>query len=306
MGLSADDFSAKVDGHLVPLLSADWIELPAGSATTASASSPVPRSVLLPGASVSRQVLPSEPTTGRLIVLFFQVDPNLSRITGWMRMWRRAVRFVMSCSPTDEIAVLSYDSRLKLRQDFTVDHGKVDHAIKRTGYWDNPPDPAPGPYPSLARDLDFSAARRATRPEDALRLIAEALAKLPGNKQLLFFGWGLGNWSPGFGLVLGLHYARAAEALIESRTSVFSLDVTSADFHSLEGGLEAVAADTGGFYVKTNVFPDWAMKKVARALSGYYELAFKRPQLPRGFHRVEVEVRGHPQAEVYARGWYRD
>lgn len=64
------------------------------------------------------------------------------------------------------------------------------------------------------------------------------------------------------------------------RVEVFSLDITHADYHTLEVGLEQVAPDTGGFYEKTHEFPDQALRRVSQALAGYYLLTLEVP--PRG------------------------
>jgi len=108
------------------------------------------------------------------------------------------------------------------------------------------------------------------------------------------------------GLILDHNYARARAALVRSHTSVFVLDVTTADFHSMQGGLEAIADDTGGFYVKTHVFPKLAMQKVARAISGYYILTFARPTLGRGRHAMSIRLAGRRRISVLARPDYED
>jgi VWFA-related protein len=290
-GLSRTDFAVRVDGRNVELESAEWIDV---------ASPNVPPVEVAAGAVPWAAV-----DSGRLLVLFFQADFEMSRIVGQMRMIRQAERFLATCGESDRLAVLSYDSRLKLRQDFTGDRSKLRRAIRRTLYADDPPDPAPGPEPSIARRFDFAAARRASLPEHALRVLGDALAGLPGAKSLLFFGWGLGNFDPGFGLLLDHNFEPARRALVRARTAVFSLDVTSADFHSLQGGLEAMSEGTGGFYVKTHVFPQLAMESVERAVEGEYELVFVRPNLPRGLHRVEVRV-PRRRAAVLARPTYDD
>jgi len=294
-GLGAGDFSLKVDGRAVPIESVEWI--PGGPAEPPPASAPETQSESA-----------EEPRTarGRLVVLFFQTDYEFSRITGQMRMIRQALAFLDSCGPDDRLAVLSYDSRLKLRQDFTRDREKLRRAIGRTLYADDAPDPPPGEFPSLAASLDFAAARRASLPEHALRVIGQGLSALPGSKSLLFFGWGLGNFDSMMGLILDHNYGLARAALLGSHTSVFVLDVTTADFHSMEGGLEAIAGDTGGLYVKTHVFPRFAMQKVARAISGEYVLSFVRPPLRRGWHDMSIRVPGRRQATILARPDYSD
>jgi VWFA-related protein len=294
LGLSAADFTLRVDGKPVPIESVEWI---AGSGSSAPAAQAP--------AGTAPETSPAA-APGRMIVLFFQTDYELSRITGQMRMIRQALAFLASCAPEDRLAVLSFDSRLKLRQDFTTDREKVRHAIVRTLYADRTIDPAPGPQPSLAASIDFSAARRATLPEHALGVIGQGLGAIPGSKSLLYFGWGLGNFDSMMGLILDHNYARARAALVRSHTSVFVLDVTTADFHSMQGGLEAIADDTGGFYVKTHVFPQLAMQKVARAISGYYLLTFERPPIRRGRHEMSIRLAGRRKISVLARPDYED
>lgn len=296
LGLSASDFALRVDGRPVPVESVEWI---AGSASSAPEGSPRESAT---GAAAETEAAPA----GRVIVLFFQTDYEYSRITGQMRMIRQALAFLDGCAPEDRLAVLSFDSRLKLRQDFTNDHAKIRHAIVRTLYADRASDPAPGPEPSLAASIDFNAARRATLPEHALGVIGRGLGAIPGSKSLLYFGWGLGNFDSVMGLILDHNYALARAALVRSHTSVFVLDVTTADFHSMQGGLEAIADDTGGLYVKTHVLPRLAMRKVARAITGYYLLTFERPRLPRGRHAMSIRLPGRPRISVLARPDYQD
>jgi len=83
-------------------------------------------------------------------------------------------------------------------------------------------------------------------------------------------------------------YEPARRALQTARCSVFSLDITDADYHSLEVGLIQVAEDTGGFYAKTHLFPDQALMRLERALQGYYVLSFERPVGKPGARRLGV------------------
>ena len=89
----------------------------------------------------------------RLIVFFFQTDYVPTRLVGLVRMSFHAKRFLDALLPTDRVAVVSYDSHLKLRQDFTADRGKIDRALFasiRTGEAERIEDPT---LPSLARAL---------------------------------------------------------------------------------------------------------------------------------------------------------
>ena len=70
---------------------------------------------------------------------------------------------------------------------------------------------------------------------------------------------------------------------------MFSLDVTHADYHSLEAGLKIVAKDTGGFFERTHIFTQQALTRLAGALAGHYVLFVEKPDLAPGTHRIEVK-----------------
>jgi hypothetical protein len=89
-------------------------------------------------------------------------------------------------------------------------------------------------------------------------------------------------------VTLSADYTRAREVLKRSHTSVFSIDIVDADYHSLEPTLEQVARDTGGLYLRTADHPGGALARLAEALSGHYVLSFEPPDGPRGEHRVQL------------------
>ena len=290
------DFRLRVDGKPVDLESVDWIpadlpELPVGEALAAA---PEGRPVSLPA-------------PGRMIVLFFQTDYEPSRLLGLLRMGLQARRFLNDLLPTDRVAVVSYDSHLKLRQDFTGDREKIRAALFHAIRTAEPPPIETAEFPSIAEHFDFGAARDAATPERGLFVLARALAPIPGGKTMLFFGWGLstigGAAGPNF--AERRDYANALGALAAARTNIFTLDVTDADYHSLEVHLQNLSDLTGGSYQKTHIFPNLAMDRVRRAISGRYVLVFKKPDGPRGLHSIEVRLPRH-KGEVNARQYFED
>ncbi len=154
--------------------------------------------------------------------------------------------------------------------------------------------------PSLGRHLDADDAKNAASMADALELIGEALKPIPGTKSLVFFGYALGRMTAGTRVTIDDGYRRAMEALSGARTSVFSLDITDADYHSLAFGLRTVAEDTGGFYIKTHLFPDTAMKKLVRVISSYYELEIIPPPGLEDDYTIKVSV-DRPRTDVHVR-----
>ncbi|MGH9369106.1 MAG: VWA domain-containing protein [Thermoanaerobaculia bacterium] len=300
--LTAADFRLEVDGRRVPIESAEWVpaDLPE-----------VPPLLPLPYGPAPESFEPQAPgdpyPPGRLLIFFFQTNFVPSRLIGFVRMARQAHRFVETLLPTDRVAVLSFDSHLKLRQDFTGDRAKIDAAIDQAIRTGPPPPPDPGASPSLARHFDFYGAKKTVTPERSLLLIARAVQSIPGAKSMLYFGWGLGTIG-GLGGPIATEqrdYFAAMRRIAAARINIFTLDVSDADYHSLEGSLRVVADATGGLYQKTHIFPRLAMDRVRRAISGRYVLVFRAPEGPRGFHSIGVELVGR-KGRVTARTYYED
>lgn len=292
LGLGPDDFKVKVDGDLAEVESVLWIPSTAEAVDAEAARVEV-------GAIEDR---PPRPPEGRLIVVLFQVDyaPRPSRTVGLVRMARRASEFVADLGPGDKVAVLVFSSHLQLRADFTDDHETVAEMVRAHEVLHGKIK-SPGPAdPSLAAHLDREEAKDAASMDQALELIGEALQQIPGTKSLVLFGYALGTMSAGHRITIDDGYREAMEALSEGRTSVFSLDVTDADWHSLEIGLRAVAEDTGGFYVKTHLFPDFAMDKLVKVISSYYELSILPPPDVDDEYTIKVSVK-RPKTDVYVR-----
>lgn len=277
-GLGADDFRVTIGGQTARIEAVEWI----------SGEDPFPEG-LPPEVAAETGVAPSPP--GRLVVLFFQTDYVRERIVGLYRMAPRARDLVAGLKPRDRVAVVTFDAHLKLHLDFTSDRAALDRVLRPTVLF-RAVDPLPdGEFPSLAAHFPFRAARRAAIPEVGLRITADALSQIPGPKTLVLFGWGFGRFDR-TGVRMLPEYDQALAALTRARVTVLSLDVTDADYHSLEVTMEKVAWDTGGFYVKTHQFPGQAVERVALALAGRYVLVVERPEGPRGGRPVRVELLG--------------
>jgi VWFA-related protein len=297
--LGPEDFLVKVDGKAVPLEAVDW--LPAGTPEVD------PRVISALGPRDAEATGSADVPPGRVIVIFFETDHEISRLMGLLRMGIQARRFLSTLDPTDRVAVVSYDTHLKLRQDFTSDRAKLERAVHAAIRRGDAAEPDPESHPSLSGGLDPAESRRCATPERALELVARALRSIPGGKSMLFFGWGLGT-------VGGLSGPNASEIeawteamhrMAEARVNIFTLDVTDADYHSLEGSIQQIADLTGGHYEKTHLFPELALDRVKRAIAGRYVLVFVKPKAPRGEHSIEVSLVGR-KGHVYARQYYVD
>ena len=293
-GLVPSDFLLRVGGvetavEDVEYVPADRSELP-------------PPATPAPGAAAPEPGIPEFPQ-GRLIVLFFQADFGRVRLKGQMRAANEMVAFLDRLLPTDRVAVLSYDSHLKLRLDFTNDRAAIQHALFETLQIGGAPDPPPpNPFPSLAAHFDVAEARKASSVERGLLVTAKALQQIPGGKVMFFLGWGLRvdrvprDWK---------WHALAVNALQQARVNVFTLDVSDADWHTLETELMLLAETTGGTYAKTHVFTSQALDLAFRAIEGRYILVFNRPEGPPGRHAIELTLRTR-KGQVLARPFYDD
>jgi VWFA-related protein len=288
LGLGPEDFRVMVRGKEIPVVAVDWVS----SETSAG-----PRAELLP---VEEEAAAPAPASGKLVVFFVQADLNPTRISGQMRMRPYTWELLDSLHPSDRVAVVSYDSHLKLWLDFTNDREAVHEAVDRAMIYTPQDTVPPGGPPSLAARFDYEEARRVASPERALEVTARALADLPGEKTMIYLGWGLGRFGT-FGTQMTPDYKPAVKALSAARISVFVLDVTSADYHSLEVGLQSVAAATGGTYASTFRLPSVATDRIARAISGWYVLTFERGALE-GLEagRAQIKLKGR-RGEVLAR-----
>ena len=276
LNLSVSDFSVTIDGKPARVDSMEWVPGSAAAAALSPQSLPAgAEAIATPG--------------GRLIVFLFQKEIESSRIGGLTRMLERAHDLVNKLTPTDRVAILMFDSHLKIFADFTSDRARLAPVLDRGILFEDPPVLRPPPAFSLAAHLDPAAMRRAATLEEALALVGEGLEPLPGPKSLVLFAWGIGRLER-TRVVVDDDYGRARRALASARVAVFSLDVTDADYHSLEAGLQAVADDTGGFYERTHQFAGLAMMRLEGALAGHYVLIVEKPEPKRGTHTITVEL----------------
>lgn len=285
--LRPEDFQVRIGGKRAVVEAAEWIQDAAGSPSTATETD-TPQTT-----SNQQPATTTQPRPGRTIVLFVQTDfaRHFTRTHGQLNFLRHADDMIRAFAPEDRIAVFSFDSHLKFRLDLSTDKEKVIEALNASISIDHPPPPPEVPEPSLAKHLSRDVMRRAAHSETALLLVAHALRQVPGTKSLLLLGWGLGERHP-LGVRMKRDWKPARYALDAARVSIFALDTSHADYHDLELGLQTAAAETGGFYAKTHLFPGIAIERLQRTLSGHYELTLRASQaLKPDTHTLDVRVK---------------
>jgi VWFA-related protein len=274
-GLAPDDFRVRIDGKPARVESAEWIE----GGGVDEEGRPLP----MAGASGGLD----RPQAGRLIVFLFQKDLHPSRIGGLMRVLVETRAFLDSFTPEDRIAIVSFDSHLKIWLDFTNDLPRVAAVLERGILFERPGPLTVSTGPSLLASLDRATAGRTYTMERALLHLASALGPLPGAKSLVIVGHGFGRFSSGFGVVFDREYGAARRAFQQARVTVVALDTTTADYHSLEVGLIDVAEATGGFFARTHIFSG-QVGRLAGLLAGHYVLFVEKPEGRPGYRRLEV------------------
>lgn len=291
--LRPDEFEVRINGERVEVESVTWVP--------ASAGVPVSETTQATGGDKEART-PRAPPEGRLIILVFQTDIALrrSRTAGLIKTAPLAAGFVDNLGPHDRVAMFVFGTHLELRSDFTADHEAIAEALHVQEILGGEQAESDTSAPSLIGSFDFAAAREAADMSSAFEVIGRSLAPIPGAKSLVFFGFGLGRMSGADRITIDDGYDHAIQALADARCSVFSIDFTEADYHSLEMGQRKIADDTGGLYVKTFRFPEIAMKRFIKVVSSYYELSIMPPpDLPEAF-KIKVKVT-RPGTTVYVR-----
>ena len=287
VNLAKEEFEVRIDGKPVSVESATWVTGAARVVTTPTR----------PGRAPARR--PAPQTGGRLIVFLIQKDLEAKRINGLMRLLAEAGPLLATFTPRDRIAVLSFDSQLHVWTDFTNDLDRVRSILQEEILQRDPPAAVESQAPSLVATIGVREAQRAASMEQALALLGQALEPLNGAKSVILLGHGFGIRSPE-GVSLENAYAEARRSLRNARASVFCLDVTQADLHTLEAGLQQIADDTGGFFERTHILPVYALNRLAGTLAGHYVLIVERPPVRAGRHTVRVSI-PDPSAVVLVR-----
>jgi VWFA-related protein len=310
LGLKPEDFRVVARRKEIPVVAVDWVgpehqppgppgerEVPAQALGDPDAADPYVIMIPPAAAPVPPEVVPA----GKTVIFFVQGDLHPSRARGQLKMRPHTADLLKTFGSEDRMAVVSFDSHLKLRQDFTRDRQAVHKAIDRAMLFGGPALTKPSRDPAMiAAYLDFDRARDVASPEAALLVLGETLRKLPGDKVMVYLGHGFGRFAFGR-LRMRAEYLPAVEALQAAQVTVFSMDVTQADYHTLEAGMQLVAAATGGSYYRTYQFPGLMTEQLAATLSGHYVLTLDPSALPEDGGTVRIGLQPGKKGTVMAR-----
>jgi VWFA-related protein len=204
----------------------------------------------------------------------------------WTKRWLEE-----GLEPNDQVAVLGYDVRLKVYEDFTRDRGRIEAAIDNAAIGRKEPDrwrqeEAPAATvdsPSLLVNLPTgkTLARQTRKLEEALELIGEAGEGIVGRKNLVLFSVGYGDIDDfGFFTPDPRYYPDMEQALNSGNVAVYAVDMLGAARSNpgarlLNDSLSSIANDTGGHYYSTFTNVATPLREVADDNLGYYLISYR-------------------------------
>jgi VWFA-related protein len=260
-------------------------------------------------------------TEDRYFILFFddmrhtaQEAPRL--LSQQMEAAKRAKGWVESeLLANDWVAVVSWDARLKVQQDFTNDRKAlvqaIDDAMKgkdREGNYPSRVDASKGP--SLLAGLPTGKAlnKQTSTLYEAMQELAKAGGKIRGRKNLLLFSYGLPGRTDAFGSFVPdkKFFEPTVQTLNDNNVAAYMIDLTPPGTqHTLSDALNKMASDTGGRYFFNVTNFSTPLDQVSQENNGYYLLSYasEKPAGRTGFQPVQVKT-VNPEFRVKSRQGY--
>ena len=207
--------------------------------------------------------------------------------------------------PSDWVAIVSYDVKLKVHQDFTQNREALARALGDAARgqdpgnnWPSRQQAIPSTQASLFRELPVGKKlRRETRViYEGLRLLAEATGHIVGRKNLLLFSSGFGqiDGSGIFARPDRRYYPDLEQALNDNNVAIYTMDlIPVGSRHAQEGFLNTLASDSGGMYYHNIINFLTPLRNIAAENVGYYLLSYsaEHPVGESGYQKVSVRMR---------------
>ncbi len=309
IGLTPEDFVVEENGKPVEVGSVTFysnrrlLDEPSTLGETASSLDTVPKS--------------------RYFILFFQEQqhvnasaPELGLLQRQLKAARESRQWVKKEKLLDDyVAVVSYDVKLKVHQDFTQDEGAVMRAIDGATTGKDPGANWPSRLPetgtvSLKANLPTgNELEKQTRTiYEALTVLADATETIVGRKNLVLFGTGFGEVSD-FGLYRSdrRYMPSTVQALNDNNVAVYAMELVPTELeYDLSDALNELASGTGGRYFAKFVAFTTPLQQVASENSGYYLVSYRSTHAAgeSGYQKVSVKVKNR-EFKVTAREGYR-
>ena len=296
LGLEPEDFVVKEAGEEVEITGATFYS----------------NRRLVDSADIAERlgVQPGEVPSDRFFVLFFHDQRRIltALARNQLEATRKAREWVEKEQlPGDYVAVVSYDAKLRIHQDFTRDREALFRALNQVARGEDPGTEWASRReehegPSLAKHLPVGKELRkaTTRIYSALQVLAEGAGQVIGRKNLIFFSIGFGE-EQGLGLYRPdtRYYPDTMQALNDNNVAVYSVSMfenLSDEPDVLSGfanALSILASDTGGRYFFNFVNFETPLRQIAADNNGYYLLSYtaRHPAGESGYEKVDVATR---------------
>lgn len=307
VGLGKDDFVVKENGKPIDLTGVTFYS---NRRLTES-------STALAKSGVSTEQVPED----RYFILLFEDQKDVAQeaprlLSQSLEAAKRARGWVQDeMLPNDWVAVASFDTRLKIQQDFTRDRKAVVEAIgdavkgkEREGNYPSRIDETKGPSLFAGLPKGTELRDKTTTLYEALQQIARSAGNVRGRKNLLLFTFGLPGRQDTFGQYVPdkKFFQPTVEALNSNNVAAYAFDLTPpAVEHTLSDSLNKLAVDTGGKYFFNVTNYSTPLDQVSKENNGYYLLSYQsdQPAGKTGFQQVQVTLT-NPEFRVKARQGY--
>jgi VWFA-related protein len=263
----------------------------------------------------------------RFFIIFFEQTRHFdsSLMSNHLDAIRRAKEWIHSeLLPNDWVAVVGWDAKLYIYQDFTTDNEQITRALNMIAKGKRPGDiwesrVAEHQGPSLAKNLPRGKEldRSSKKMFTALETVGEAAGYITGRKNLLLFTVGLGEDRVGGDSDVTYrpdprYYGPMMEQLNDNNVAVYSISLYRATdeedegFALLQNGMSLLSDDTGGRYFFNFVNFRDPLRQIAEDNNGYYLLSYRaeHPFGAEGYREVSVKT-VNPTFRVRARQGYR-
>jgi len=217
--------------------------------------------------------------------------------------------------PNDWVAVVSYDNRLKVQQDFTHDKAAlvaaIDDAMKGSGREGNYPSRiSQNGNPSLFAALPKGDELRDKTPNiyEAIQILSRAAGNVRGRKNLLVFTYGFPGNVNTFGAYVPdkRYFDPTVRSLNAFNVAAYTIDLTPPGTdHTLGDAMNKMAFDTGGRYFFNVANFSTAFDQISHENNGYYLLSYasQKEAGKSGFQEVKIETT-NPELKIKARKGY--
>lgn len=251
----------------------------------------------------------------RYFIFFFDKpqDPATA-FSPLQRARHAALEFLQNeMQPTDYVAVVGHDVRLKVYSDFTNDRKQLERAFEDAIRYGKGITKGPAEGPSILRSIaERELVNETGSVYEALDMLAGSLRSIRARKNLLLFSPGILDRRESVvgGSIAGRiqQYEDALQSLNASNVAVYGIQLLEDPGITplLHQRLTELSEETGGRYFRFNTTFEPAIEQVENTNSGYYLVTYsaRKPKGTKGYQKVDVKVK-NPEFKVVARAGYQ-